>query len=84
MRTSADLGADWFNATEFPEITFVGREFAKTTETTGKIVGDLTIAGVTKMTALDVVSTKKDKTLGTRAMSSDSARRPRSSEAISE
>ncbi|WP_306767032.1 YceI family protein [Rhizobium leguminosarum] len=51
------MGADWLNATEFPEITFVGREFAKTTET--KIVGDLTIAGVTKMTALDVVFNKE-------------------------
>ncbi|MGY5812296.1 YceI family protein [Rhizobium sp. LEGMi198b] len=52
-------GADWFNATEFPEITFVGKEFKKTTDTTGQIVGDLTIAGVTKPTTLDVTFNKE-------------------------
>ncbi|RFB88805.1 polyisoprenoid-binding protein [Rhizobium leguminosarum bv. trifolii] len=52
-------GADWFNATEFPEITFVGKEFKKTTDDTGQIVGDLTIAGVTKSTTLDVAFNKE-------------------------
>lgn len=52
-------GADWFNATEFPEITFVGKEFKKSTDTTGQIVGDLTIAGVTKSTTLDVTFNKE-------------------------
>ena len=52
-------GADWFNATEFPEITFVGKEFKKTSDTTGQITGDLTIAGVTKSTALDVKFNKE-------------------------
>ncbi|SCW51106.1 Polyisoprenoid-binding protein YceI [Rhizobium mongolense subsp. loessense] len=52
-------GADWFNATEFPEITFVGKEFKKTSDTTGQIVGDLTIAGVTKSAALDVKFNKE-------------------------
>ncbi|MBB3303480.1 polyisoprenoid-binding protein YceI [Rhizobium sp. BK226] len=52
-------GADWFNATEFPEITFVGKEFKKTSDTTGQIIGDLTIAGVTKSAALDVKFNKE-------------------------
>ena len=52
-------GADWFNATEFPEITFVGKEFKKTADNTGQIVGDLTIAGVTKSTTLDVTFNKE-------------------------
>ncbi|TDW14774.1 polyisoprenoid-binding protein YceI [Rhizobium azibense] len=52
-------GADWFNATEFPEITFVGKEFKKTTGNKGQIVGDLTIAGVTKSTTLDVTFNKE-------------------------
>ncbi|MBB5577402.1 MULTISPECIES: YceI family protein [Rhizobium] len=52
-------GADWFNATEFPDITFVGKEFKKVTDTTGQIIGDLTIAGVTKSTTLDVTFNKE-------------------------
>jgi polyisoprenoid-binding protein YceI len=52
-------GADWFNATEFPDITFVGKEFKKSTDTTGKIMGDLTIAGVAKSTTLDVTFNKE-------------------------
>ena len=52
-------GADWFNATEFPEITFVGTAFAKTGETTGTITGDLTIAGVTKPATLEVKFNKE-------------------------
>ena len=52
-------GADWFNATEFPDITFVGKEFKKSTDTTGEIVGELTIAGVTKSTTLDVKFNKE-------------------------
>ena len=52
-------GADWFNATEFPEITFVGKEFKKTTDTTGEITGDWTIAGVTQPARLDVTFNKE-------------------------
>ncbi|MGO4569822.1 YceI family protein [Rhizobium sp. 2YAF20] len=52
-------GADWFNATEFPDITFVGKEFKKSTDTSGEIMGDLTIAGVTKSTTLDVTFNKE-------------------------
>ena len=55
QRDSDIQGADWFNATEFPEITFVGKEFKKTGDKTGTILGDLTIAGVTQPVTLDVV-----------------------------
>ncbi|WP_249140505.1 YceI family protein [Bradyrhizobium manausense] len=48
-------GADWFNAAEFPDIVFVGKTFAKTAEQTGTILGDLTIAGVTRPVTLNVV-----------------------------
>ncbi|MFD2055804.1 YceI family protein [Mesorhizobium calcicola] len=51
-------GADWFNATEFPQITFVGREFKATDSKTGTIAGDLTIAGVTKPATLNVTFNK--------------------------
>lgn len=47
-------GADWFNATEFPEITFVGTKFTKSGDKQGSITGDLTIAGVTKPVTLGV------------------------------
>ena len=36
-------GADWFNITEFPEIPFVGTEFAKKDEHTGTITRNLTL-----------------------------------------
>ena len=55
QRDSDIQGADWFNATEFPDITFVGKEFNKIDDKTGTITGDLTIAGVTKPVTLDVV-----------------------------
>jgi len=55
QRDSDIQGADWFNATEFPEITFVGKEFKKTGDKTGTILGDLIIAGVTQPVTLDVV-----------------------------
>ncbi|WP_258119618.1 YceI family protein [Mesorhizobium onobrychidis] len=52
-------GADWFNATEFPDITFVGKDFKKVDDKTGTIAGDLTIAGVTKPTTLNVTFNKE-------------------------
>jgi polyisoprenoid-binding protein YceI len=55
QRDSDIQGADWFNATEFPEITFAGTKFEKTGEKTGKITGNLMIAGITKPVTLDVV-----------------------------
>ncbi|KOF13888.1 hypothetical protein AC244_29455 [Ensifer adhaerens] len=59
QRDSDIQGADWFNATEFPDITFVGKEFKQANENTGSIVGDLTIAGVTQPATLDVVFNKE-------------------------
>ncbi|TCN16900.1 YceI family protein [Sinorhizobium americanum] len=54
QRDSDIQGADWFNASEFPDITFAGTEYMRTGEKTGKIVGDLTIAGITQSATLDV------------------------------
>ena len=51
-------GADWFNATEFPEMTYVGSEFVKKDERTGTITGKLTLHGVTKPVTLSVVVNK--------------------------
>ena len=51
-------GADWFNVTEFPEMTFVGTEFVKKDEHTGTITGNLTLHGTTKPVTLDVVLNK--------------------------
>jgi len=51
-------GADWFNVTEFPEMTFVGTEFARKDEHTGTITGNLTLLGTTKPVTLDVVLNK--------------------------
>jgi len=51
----ADLkGADWFNVTEFPEMTFTGVSFSKTDDHTGAITGNLTLLGVTKPVTLHV------------------------------
>ena len=55
----ADLkGADWFNVTEFPEMTFVGTSYAKKDDQHGTITGNLTLHGVTKPVTLDVVLNK--------------------------
>lgn len=51
-------GADWFNSTEFPEITYVGGQFAKKDDHTGTITGKLTLHGVAKPVTLDVVVNK--------------------------
>ena len=51
-------GADWFNTTEFPEMTYIGREFAKKDEHTGTVTGNLTLHGVTKPVTLTVVLNK--------------------------
>lgn len=50
--------ADWFNAAEYPEITFVSTDVEKTGPDTGKITGDLTIKGVTKPVTLDATFRK--------------------------
>jgi polyisoprenoid-binding protein YceI len=51
-------GADWFNTTEFPEMTYVGSQFVKKDEHTGTITGKLTLHGVAKPVTLDVVVNK--------------------------
>jgi polyisoprenoid-binding protein YceI len=51
-------GADWFNVTEFPTMTFVGTHYAKKDEHTGTITGDLTLLGTTKPVTLSVVLNK--------------------------
>ncbi len=52
---------DFFNAQEFPEMTFVSTGFESTGEKTAKMTGDLTLAGVTKPITLDVTFNKADK-----------------------
>jgi polyisoprenoid-binding protein YceI len=59
QRDSDIQGADWFNAPEFPDITFTGKEFKKTGDKTGTILGDLTIAGVTNPVVLNVTFNKE-------------------------
>jgi polyisoprenoid-binding protein YceI len=49
---------DFFNAQEFPEITFVSTKVEKTGEKTGTITGDLTILGQTRPVTLDVTFNK--------------------------
>jgi polyisoprenoid-binding protein YceI len=51
-------GADWFNVTEFPEMTFVGTEFVKKDDHAGTVTGKLTLHGVTKPVTLNVVVNK--------------------------
>lgn len=51
-------GADWFNATEFPEMKFVGKTFTRKDDKTGTIVGDLALLGVTRPVTLDVTFNK--------------------------
>ena len=51
-------GADWFNVTEFPEMTFVGTEFVKKDDHTGTLTGNLALHGVTKPVTLNVVVNK--------------------------
>ena len=46
---------DFFNAVEFPEITFVSTGIEKTGDTTALITGDLTLVGVTKPVVLDAI-----------------------------
>lgn len=45
--------AEWFNATKFPEIKFESTSIEKTSDTTGKIHGNLTFLGVTKPLTLN-------------------------------
>ncbi|WP_188260424.1 YceI family protein [Azospirillum tabaci] len=49
---------DFFNAKEFPKMTFKSTKIEKTGEKTGKLHGDLTLLGVTKPVVLDVAFNK--------------------------
>ena len=64
VRTSHPTDTDWnseiatdekfLNATVFPSITFTSTGITMTGDTTGMVVGDLTLLGVTQQVALDV------------------------------
>lgn len=60
---------DFFNAEEFPKLTFDSTSFEKTGENTYRLAGDLTIRDVTKEIELDVEygGTVEDPWGGTRA-----------------
>ena len=45
---------DFFNAAEFPKMTFVSTKVEKTGDNTAKVTGDFTLLGVTKPVTLDV------------------------------
>ncbi len=48
------LGADFFNASRFPEITFRSRSVKQTSSNSGDITGDFTMHGVTRPLTLHV------------------------------
>lgn len=50
---------DFFNAKEFPQITFKSTKVEKTGDKTGKLYGDLTMLGTTKPVVLDVTFNKE-------------------------
>lgn len=54
---NAQLAQDptYFNAGEYPEITFTSTEVTQTGPSTGTVTGDLTFLGVTKPVTLDVI-----------------------------
>src|SRR5574337_188141 len=54
QRDSDIKGPDFFNAAEFPKITFESTHVEKVGDNTGKVTGNLTISGVSKEVALDV------------------------------
>ncbi|MGA1858933.1 YceI family protein [Azospirillum sp. 11R-A] len=49
---------DFFNAKEFPKMTFKSTKIEKTGDKTGKLHGELTMLGVTKPVVLDVTFNK--------------------------
>ncbi len=50
--------ADFFNSGEFPEMVFVGQGAEKIGDRSGKVVGELTLLGVTQPLTLDVTWNK--------------------------
>lgn len=55
--------ADFFDAEKFPQMTFVSTKVEKTSETTAKVTGDLTIRGVKRPVVLDVEYTAPVKSM---------------------
>lgn len=55
--------ADFFNAKQFPEATFVSKAWKKTGEKTFDVAGDLTIHGVTRAVTVPVVLVGKGDTI---------------------
>ena len=51
-------GGDFLDAGDHPEIRFVGTDAKPTGETTGQVMGDLTLRGVTRPVTLDVTMNK--------------------------
>jgi polyisoprenoid-binding protein YceI len=51
--------ADFFDSAKYPTITFKSTKAVKTSATTGKLTGNLTVKGVTKPITFDVVATSK-------------------------
>jgi polyisoprenoid-binding protein YceI len=47
--------SDYFNVARFPLIQFQSREIRKMSDKTGRVVGDLTIMGITRPVTLDVI-----------------------------
>lgn len=47
-------GAEFLDVANHPEITFVSTGYSETSESTGNLSGDLTIAGITKPATLNV------------------------------
>ena len=45
----------WLDATQFPNATFLSTRVEKLTAGTGKVVGDLTLHGITKPVSFDVI-----------------------------
>jgi polyisoprenoid-binding protein YceI len=46
--------ADFLDVENYPKLIFVGKEVKQTSDNEGKLIGDLTIRGVTKEVVLDV------------------------------
>lgn len=51
--TAHTSNKDFFEVEKYPTITFVSKSIEKTSDSTGKITGDLTLHGVTKLVVLD-------------------------------
>lgn len=54
------VSPDFFNAAEFPTLTFTSKSIEKTGDKTGLVTGDLSMIGVTKSVILDVTFNKID------------------------